>query len=289
MTVTVGNASAELTREDLRRQLTKGRTYVWPPNDPNAREFISVTTALNAIPKPGLTRWAAKVTAGVAVEKLDILNTLAGDDPKAAVDWLKQAPFSSRDRAADIGSIIHGIVELDALGKHEEADSLFDELPDESSRRKALHARAFFVTVPLTVEHVEFVVYHHGLGYAGTGDFIVSFHEDYAWSLPGVTAERPKMIVDLKTGKGIYAEAALQMSAYRYSENMVDLRTGELLDMPETDGAMVLHVDEDGWELIPVDASEEVFEQFKKALTMSAALPLSDYLIGTPVLRGSAK
>lgn len=259
---------------------------MWPPNDPEQREYVSVTTALNALPKDALKYWAAKVTAETAVEKYDLLGSLIADDPTTAVDWLKRAPFAKRDRAADIGTSVHEVVELDAAGETNAADEVIASLPAEG-KNKVRQARAFFRDVDLTIEHIEFVTYHHSLGYAGTGDFIATFN-DWGWALPGIETTTPSMIVDLKTGNAVYGEAALQMSAYRYAENLVDLRTGEMRDMPSVDGAAVLHVTEDGWSLIPVDTSDYVFDQFKAALMLSKHVPLDPKLVGTPILRGKA-
>lgn len=276
-----------LSRDDLRRHLERGRTYVWPPNDPAAREYLSVTNVLNSIPKPALPRWAAKLTAETAVEKLDLLNTLVGEDPTAAVNWLKQAPWGARDRAADIGTAIHEIVEKDALGDAEAADAIAAQLPPEG-RDKARQARDFFTKADLTVDHVEFVCYHHELGYAGTGDFIVTLGSNFQWNWPGITKPNPKLILDLKTGSGVYPEAAAQMSAYRFASDMVDLRSAEMTPMPETDGAAVLHVTDKSWSLLPVDASAATFDAFKAALRLAHYLPLDRMWIGTPIVRGRA-
>ena len=255
---------------------------MWPPNDPDAKEYVSVTTALNALPKEALPYWAAKVTAETAVDKLELLNNLAADDPEAAIKWLKGAPWGSRDKAADAGTAIHEIVEFDAVGNTEGAEYLMSQL-NPVGRAKATQARDFFSRGAVSIEHVEFVTYHTDLMYAGTGDFIVKME---TVGLPGVLKQEQTAILDLKTGKSIWPEAALQIAAYRYASHMVDLSTAEMKPMPEVDGGLVLHVTEKSWSLIPVDVSEASFEIFKIALALSGELPLDRMMVGTPILRG---
>lgn len=277
-----------LSREDLRRPGRGGRAYVWPANDPEQRTYTSVTTALKAIPKgEALTRWAAKTTAEVAVEQHDLLGKLIENDPENAVQWLKQAPWNSRDRAANIGTFIHRIVEYDTTGRELEADELVRGIEDPLTRQKAISARHFFQVTDVAVEAVEFVTYHHGFGYAGTGDFIVTFNDPDLF-LPNVPfKENPTVILDLKTGKGIYPEVALQLAAYRWAESIVNFETGELEPMMQTDGAAVLHVTHKGWTINPVMADEATFLRFVHTLKMmDEVLPLKDDLVGTPMMRG---
>lgn len=276
-------------------------------------EYRSVTNILNAIPKEFLTRWAAKVTAETAVEKLDLLTNLASDDPDAAVSWLKGAPWSKRDKAAEIGTAVHLIAELDATGQSAEAEQIMSSL-DPIAQAKARQARNFFSTVDVLIEHVEFVVYNHTHNYAGTGDFIVSLGPDFPTGVPGVdiTQADIRVILDLKSGSGVYPEAALQLAAYRYAEEMIDLGNLGLeredlrrylarsrtyvyppaevprVAVPDIHAGLVLHVDERSWALIPVDCSLDTFQKFIAASEMSKHVPLDRLMIGTPILRGKA-
>ena len=276
--------SSAVTRDDLRRHLSQGRTYVWPPNHPEAERYVSVTTALDAVPKPFLPRWSAKLVAETAVYKRELFNSIADDDEQEAINWLKGAPWSSRDRAANSGTAIHRVVELDAEGRSDEADELLATL-HPSARQKATNARHFFSQPGIEVEMVEFVVYNDSLGYAGTGDFIVKL----PFALPDLEGGlNPTVILDVKTGNGVYPEVALQLAAYRYSEWVVDLANAERLETPPVDGGVVLWPKENGWELIPVQCGPDVFEQFKAVLALSQHVPLDPGLVGTPMQRGAA-
>ncbi len=243
-----------------------------------------MTTILKTLPAPGLPRWAAKLTAETAVEKFTLLASLIEDDPQEAVKWLKGSPWAVRDRAGNLGTAIHSLVEVELAGG--DPEELIAKLPIDA-RRKAEHALAFFRTEKPIIHYVEYIVYHDRLGYAGTADFMVTIPD---LVLPGTVTDQPgsKIVLDLKTGNGVYEDTALQLAAYRYAEHMVDLENAELLPVPETDGAAVLWVNEDGWELIPMDAGEDTFKVFEAACQMAGVLPLSRELKGTPIRRGHA-
>src|SRR4051812_27354998 len=97
-----------------RNATTRGskRFYTW-----RSENYWSVTTILQAVPKPALINWAKKFTAEYAVEHFSALAELVKTDPDGAVDWLKGAAYRDRDRKADIGSHIHAAAEAYVLGK----------------------------------------------------------------------------------------------------------------------------------------------------------------------------
>ena len=281
MTITAG-----LTRDDLRRQVTGDRVYVWPPGGESQREYLSVTSALSSLPKPWLTGWAARVIAETAVHKHDILAKLIEDNPDEAIRWLKGAHYAARDGAARMGSTLHEIAELDAMGETTEADIQVSRLTGEG-QRKAAQLRDFFSRVPHRLIEVETVVYNDRHRYAGTLDFLVEFTD------PSVTMMLPfppgLCVMDLKTGKGVYTETALQLAAYRGAQYALDLDTASRREMPPTVGACVLHVTEKSWALVPAITTVEVLEAFLSVLNLAKSLPLNEAWMGNPVMRGRAK
>jgi hypothetical protein len=62
----------------------------------------------------------------------------------------------------------------------------------------------------------------------------------------------------MKSGKGVYEEVALQLAMYRHAE-FIGLPDGSEAQMPQVDGACALHLRDDGYDLIDVQADEEVF------------------------------
>ena len=71
-----------------------------------------VASIINVLAKPGLRYWFAKTVAEEAIESfstvLDLVGRQRQDD---AVDFLKRAPGRRSGKAAETGSIVHGLVE----------------------------------------------------------------------------------------------------------------------------------------------------------------------------------
>src|SRR5262249_28914527 len=71
-----------------------------------------------------------------------------------------------------------------------------------------------------------------------------------------------KLLLDTKTGKGVYPEVALQLAAYRYAE-FIGLPDGSEAKMPTVDGCAVVHLPEaGGYQLLEVRADPEGFTGF---------------------------
>ena len=163
----------------------KGRHY----RHPLTGDLVpSITNVIGVLNKPALPRWAAKVVAEQAVAMRDSLPNLA---PEEAVDLLKGAPWRSSGRAANRGTTIHAYLEARLHGLEPEV------LEGEAVKyRKA--AEAWLDEWQPEVIATELTVFDKG--YAGTGDL---------WcKVDGETR-----IVDFKTSKAIYPEAALQLAA----------------------------------------------------------------------------
>jgi hypothetical protein len=71
-----------------------------------------------------------------------------------------------------------------------------------------------------------------------------------------------RYLLDMKTGKGVYPEVALQLAAYRNAE-FIGLADGSEAEMPDVDACAVLHLPEaGGYELVDVRADADVFRTF---------------------------
>ena len=211
----------------------KGRHY----QAPDGQLVPSITNVLGVLNKPALPRWAAKVVAEQAVAMRDSLPKL---DEAEAVDLLKGAPWRSSGRAADRGTTIHAYLEakLQGLDPH--------EISGEAARyRKA--ADAFLEEwnpKPLAIELTVF-----GDGYAGTGDLWATLNN-------GAVA-----VLDYKTSKAIYPEAALQLSALARADVTPD---GTLA--PVVDEAWVVRIGEDGYETKRVADLDYNYAAFRACL-----------------------
>jgi hypothetical protein len=70
------------------------------------------------------------------------------------------------------------------------------------------------------------------------------------------------VLIDYKTGKGVYPDVALQLSSYRYAE-FIGAPDGSEIPMPEVEACVVLHIPEQGeYELVEVEAGPEIFQAF---------------------------
>jgi hypothetical protein len=214
------------------------RYYSW-----RSENYWSVTTILQAVPKPALINWAKKFTAEYAVEHISALNELIAADPDGAVDWLKGAAYRDRNRKAEIGSQIHAASEAYVLGKP------FPKWP-ATIEKQMLAFERFLADYEPEFSMTEASVYNRSERYAGTLDGIV-------------TIDGRVLVGDIKSGKAIYPEVALQLAAYRFAE-FIGAPDGSEKAMYPTDGAFALHLPAEGgsYDVVDVRADEEVFKAF---------------------------
>ena len=219
-----------MTTPALARQVRgKGRMY----EHPNTGELVpSVTNVIGILNKPALLPWATKL---VAEQAAAIKHSLPNLDDAEIVDMLKAAPWRSSGRAADRGTTIHAYLECRMLGIDP------PEISGEAARyRKA--ADAWLEDWQPEVVATEQTVF--GPDYAGTGDL---------WC----TRDGELAVVDFKSSKAIYAEAALQLAALGRATLRAD---GE--PQPQAKQGWVVRIGEKGYEakqVADLDANYEVF------------------------------
>jgi hypothetical protein len=220
-----------------------GRTYSW-----GDETFVSVTTVLGALSKPALPNWAAKSAAEFVVNNYAVVSDLISQGQKsAAVDLIKGAPWRQRDKAADLGSSVHAVVEAYCEGK---PTDLFEG--DERAPFLQQFLKWLVLFEP-EIEESEVTVFNRATGpYAGTLDLICKI-DGLRW------------LIDLKTGKGVYPEHALQIAAYSRGE-FIGRQDGTEGIMPIVDRGAVLHVRPSHFEFRPVDIGEETFASFRYVL-----------------------
>lgn len=283
------------------RRTSTGRLYEWRapglPMDDEPERFWSVTTIIKGgLPAPALMAWGMRSVAEFAVANYRQLAAMVGssyrferdadgrivgvlDDPDAvvsAIDWLKGSPYRERERKADAGTAIHEHAEAYALGKPMPAPR-----PEIAGQVAAFH-RFLEAYQPTPVKHedggfwmAEASVYNRTESYAGTLDTIMD--------IPRLG----RVLIDYKSAKGVYAETAMQLAAYRFAE-FIGLPDGTEWPMPEVDGCAVLHLHPDagpeGYALIPMIADEQVFTAFKYAREVFRwAEETSKGVVGKPI------
>lgn len=210
------------------------RYYRWPLTN---ERFPSVTTILNIIAKPALTRWAAKGVAEYAVANVDTWQQL---DEAAAVDLLKRAPYRYTEKRANLGTAIHEACEAYVKGETPEWT------PDVEKHMETF--MKFLHEWNPTVQATEISVYSRQHRYAGTFDLLV-------W------LDNELVLLDIKTGKtGPYPEAGLQLAAYAHADFMDG--GGIEIEMPKIDRAFVLVLHPRSYKMVPTRIDDEMFKGF---------------------------
>jgi len=276
-----------------------GRYYT----DAQENQYHSVTTILSGgIPKQNLIPWAAAQASHSMVEELalpiqatrnillDFENILATADDQSLIDgmgdrlhkaltnynnrdivlgqlasgvkthvekgrkFVSNAHKRTRDAAADAGTEAHDAIERHILGDDVNVDSL-----GVLAAASFANFREFEEQLKPRWEASELTVFNATDKYAGTLDFI---------------AEIPQLgegltLGDVKTGKGVYPEVALQLAAYRFAEFAEIAHGVGRVDMPKTERAVVLHLRPDQWSLVPVRADQKAYDMFRYAMQIA--------------------
>ena len=222
---------------------SSSRWYVDPRN---GEKVIGVTSVLRMLPKPFLQYWASKVVAETAVDNLGtVMNLVTADNRAGAIDFLKRSPGRSSGAAADTGTVIHGLVER--LNRGEDIGPVHPDYEPWID-----NYRRFLDDWQPTFVEVEATAWSNTFGYAGTLDAIC-------------TIEGDTVLVDLKTGRGVYEATALQLSAYAHADYLLS-PDGTERPIPDLDGAAVIHLRPYFYSLVPVRTDESLFEVFKALL-----------------------
>ena len=235
--------------------------------DGNGERIPGVTTILgDGLPKKALINWAANATADAAVNRWDELAELP---PAQRLDTLKRARYDVTDKAKRRGTEVHAYAEK--LVQGEEVTGI----PDELRGHVEAYARFLdaFDVAPVLVE-VVIVNYTHG--YAGTLDLVADIQ------LPG-TGEVERWLLDVKTNeKGIYAETALQLAAYRYAEAYVD-NDGVEQPMIAVDRCGAIHITSTEAVLVPTVSERDQYNVFRIAAKVRDFDKNSDQLVLNPI------
>jgi hypothetical protein len=247
---------------------TGSRVYIHPIT---GERFTSVTTILSLVAKDALQYWAAKVVQEKAMDMIPALVQslrrrpcdMKGDDRCWACRdcialELRREPDRQRDEAADRGTRIHTVADHYALhGELRDHDDDIRGSVEQWMRWRDTH-QVVFDASEVTVINREHM-------FAGTLDGVVRC----GWMPPkwrhliGVP-----LIDDLKSGKGVYDQHALQLAAYRCPGNVVLLPDGSEEPLPDCDPetGLLVHVRPDDFWARPVQVGARTFNTFLHVL-----------------------
>lgn len=243
------------------------RYYDVPAPDGDAMVPLkSVTSVLKAIGKPALLNWIAKENRDQAIHEAAEMYATLKDTPtmsmSAFVTSLTARIGTERqdqrklEKAGEIGTSVHKMVEWTL---HKEMGHTVGKCP-ELKGPEAENAFAEWVAWRDSVEfrpvYLEKTVWSHKYKYAGTMDW-------KAYVCDKLTDG------DWKTGKGVYPEARLQISAYRVADQEMG---GELSEQ-----AMIVRLPKQpgqGFEVVTLDENDlsECFKVFRAVLYLDAWL-----------------
>ena len=199
-----------------------------------------VTTIVgDGIPKRALIDWAARVTAGYAVDHWD---ELAEKKPSERLRTLEKARFESLQAASGRGTDIHSLaVKLQAGQEVDVPEPLLGHVDSYLKFAEEWRPSEYLVEV---------VVLNRRYRYMGTLDLVAELADGSLW------------LLDWKTGaSGIFPESALQLAAYQRAEAYIG-PDGEEKPMPQVERCGCVWLRADGYDLIPVDTDDNTFRTF---------------------------
>ncbi len=235
-----------MSRKTQIKMVNEKRLYVRTRDgDDKPTYYWSVTSILgSAVPKFGLLPWAAKSAAECAVADHDMISGwIANNQSSMAVEHIKNAHVREKEYKASIGKAAHKYIRAIVLGK---------EMPPPPSDVVPFLRQfdRFVLDLKPDFQLAEANVFNYSLIYAGTLDTICE--------IPSLG----RVLIDYKTGKGVYPDAALQLAAYKNAE-FVGMEDGSEPELGEIDGTYVLHIRPDSYKLIPMDTGEDTFKHFR--------------------------
>lgn len=205
---------------------------MWPPT---GETFTSVTTILNVLSKPVLVGWASKQAGMYAADNWAFLS---GHTKERKVDLISNAHKVYTENASEIGNHVHACVEASITGV----------APPEPTPAHMRFFEAWKLVYRPKFLFCEGTIYNRKEGYAGSFDFLAEM-------------DGQNILVDVKTGKNVYPEVALQLAAYSRGE-FIGVGNQEV-DLPPIHGAAVLHLRMTGYKYFPVRIDDEVFQSFR--------------------------
>ncbi len=180
--------------------------------------------------------------------------------PEGVVKALTARSGWKRDEAAQLGTQVHDLADKYVSGTLDGPLGL--ELSDGTRKRVEAYAewwKASGWTLRLSEAYLIAPESNHvvpGTGYGGTLDLL-------CYDRDGKT-----VLADLKTGKGVYREASLQLAAYGGADFISPVGSPTVYPMPKVERYVILHVTESGVREIEVPVDSLTYEAWYACIAL---------------------
>lgn len=171
---------------ETKKKIDQRRGGFYWKKDPK-KPYTSVTTILNIISKPALSYWSGKQVYLAMIQ-----------DPTLDEKTALSAPNTKSGEARTRGTAVHSIVE-----SYKHTKEYIDTVPEKYRG----YVQAFYKWIEdndIEILEHERTVFSEKYQFAGTLDLLIK-----------IKKSNRVLVIDVKTGKDIYPEAFLQLSAYK--------------------------------------------------------------------------
>jgi len=225
------------------------------------KTYPGVTKILGMLDKSGpLMSWAARQTAEAYLElgpdKVAALLAAVGDE--GVVKAVTSRSAWKRDEAAQLGTAVHALADDLVNGK-----GIPKTLPDGERTRIEQYA-AWWLASGWKLRLSEAMVVEPTDGPSGYGGYGGTF-DLLAYDRDGRT-----VLADVKTGKGVYREAVLQLAAYGMATYVAPANSPTAYPMVEPDRYVILHVTEEGVREVEIAVGQMERVAFLACITLHA-------------------
>jgi hypothetical protein len=201
------------------------------------------TSVLEILDKPALATWKAQQAVRAVIEHYEQWQSFSPDEiQKLALAEVRK----TRDTSASMGTAVHHLADM-ALRppgsdpKGWKIDESTQPYLDAYTAFVERYSASSFVSSEKMVWSLN--------GYGGTYDLLMMIPSECTCD-PAVTkvckdAEHGKQqlwLIDIKTGKGLYPEFALQLAAYRWADYIILPNNPQTYDMPNVERTGILHL-----------------------------------------------
>jgi hypothetical protein len=220
------------------RRINRGRGHSY---ELDGQKVPGITTVIGGgIPKPALINWAAETTARYALDHWDELEALP---PSERLKRMTGARWDTLKEASVRGTDVHLLAERHLAGEE-------IEVPEHLTGHLDAYEKFIADWEPAEL-FVERPVFSRKWSYAGTPDLCAVLNDGQTW------------LLDWKTSaKGIFPDHALQLAAGRFAEFVLADDNGTEQPLPAIDRCGCVWLRADGYDLVPVEAGEDVFRYF---------------------------